>query len=335
VSRVAVLKGGRSLERQVSLRSGARVQEALSRLGHEVVAVDVGPDLVDVLVERRPDVAFVALHGRDGEDGTVQELLEVLGIPFTGSGVSACIRAADKVLAKHAMRDAGIPTPDFYAFNDTAFEALGAAQALPAIEQRLQFPIVVKPARQGSALGIKFAATAADVPAALVAAFSYDRKVLLERHVQGRELAVSLLDGAGGGGSDGGGSRGGGSDGGDSNGGPVVLPIVEALPEQESFYDFESRYEIGRTRFECPAALDDEVAARASEIALATYSLLGCAGFARVDLMLDESGELFVLELNPIPGLTETSLLPQAAEAAGISFDGVVERLLAAVARGA
>ncbi len=160
MSRVAVLKGGRSLERQVSLRSGARVQEALARLGHEVIAVDVGPDLVDVLVERRPDVAFVALHGRDGEDGTVQELLEVLGIPFTGSGVSACIRAADKVLAKHAMRDAGIPTPDFYAFNDTAFEALGAAQALPAIEQRLQFPIVVKPARQGSALGVKFAATA-------------------------------------------------------------------------------------------------------------------------------------------------------------------------------
>src|SRR6201988_397278 len=189
--RVAVLKGGRSLERQVSLKSGARVEEALHRLGHEVISIDVGDDLVERLTDERPDVAFVALHGRDGEDGTVQELLEVLGIPYTGSGVSACIRAADKVLAKHAMRDHGIPTPDFYAFNELAFKELGAAQALPDIEQRLDFPIVVKPAGQGSALGIKFARTPADVPAALVAAFSYDRKVLLERHIEGRDLAVS------------------------------------------------------------------------------------------------------------------------------------------------
>jgi D-alanine-D-alanine ligase len=312
VSRVAVLKGGRSLERQVSLRSGARVQEALARLGHEVLPIDAGPDLVDELSATRPEIAFVALHGRDGEDGTVQELLEVLGIPYTGSGVSACIRAADKVLAKHAMIDAGIPTPDFYAFNDTAFEALGAAQALPAIEERLEFPIVVKPARQGSALGIKFARTPADVPAALVSAFSYDRKVLLERYVRGRELAVSIID---------------------DGGAPVALPIVEALPEEQSFYDFESRYEIGRTRFVCPAELDTELAGRASQIALDTYSLLGCAGFGRVDLMLsDDDGRLFVLELNPIPGLTETSLLPQAAEAAGITFDGLVSRVLAAVA---
>ena len=309
--RVAVLKGGRSLERQVSLRSGARVQDALERLGHEAIPIDVGSDLVAQLTRHRPDVAFVALHGSDGEDGTVQELLEVVGIPHTGSGISACIRASDKVLAKHAMRDRGIPTPDFYAFNETALGALGAAQALPAIEDRLEFPIVVKPARQGSALGIKFARSAADVPTALVAAFSYDRKVLLERYVEGRELAVSILD---------------------EDGVPVVLPIVEAVPEQEDFYDFEARYEIGRTRFVCPAVIDDTVAARAGEIALETYGLLGCAGFARVDLMLESAtGELYVLEVNPIPGLTETSLLPLAAEAAGISFDELVERVLAAV----
>jgi D-alanine-D-alanine ligase len=309
--RVAVLKGGRSLERQVSLRSGARVQDALERLGHEPIPIDVGSDLVAQLTTHRPDVAFVALHGSDGEDGTVQELLEVVGIPHTGSGISACIRASDKVLAKHAMRDRGIPTPDFYAFNETALGALGAAQALPAIEDRLEFPIVVKPARQGSALGIKFARTAADVPTALVAAFSYDRKVLLERYVAGRELAVSILE---------------------QDGTPVVLPIVEAVPEQEDFYDFEARYEIGRTRFVCPAELDDAVASRAGEIALETYALLGCSGFARVDLMLEAaSAELYVLEANPIPGLTETSLLPLAAEAAGISFDELVERVLAAV----
>src|SRR3981081_3511851 len=140
MTRVAVLKGGRSLERQVSLKSGARVEDALERLGHEVVAIDVGADLVDRLTAEAPGGAFVALHGRDGEDGTVQELLEVMGIPYTGSGVSACIRAADKVLAKHAMRDRGIPTPDFYAFSETAFKELGAAQAPPADERRLRFP---------------------------------------------------------------------------------------------------------------------------------------------------------------------------------------------------
>ena len=188
-----MLKGGRSLERQVSLRSGARVQDALERLGYEVVGIDVGHDLVARLREVAPDVAFVALHGRDGEDGIVQELLEVLGIPYTASGVSACMRCSDKVVAKHAMRDAGLPTPDFYAFTETAFKELGAGDALGAIEERLRFPIVVKPADQGSALGIRFAATAADVPAAIVAAFSYSEKVLLERHVHGRELAVSIL----------------------------------------------------------------------------------------------------------------------------------------------
>ncbi len=311
--RVAVLKGGRSLERQVSLKSGARVEDALERLGHQVLPIDVGGDLVDRLSAERPDVAFVALHGRDGEDGTVQELLEVMGIPYTGSRVSACIRAADKVLAKHAMRDDGIPTPDFYAFNETAFKELGAAQALPAIEERLEFPIVVKPAGQGSALGIKFARTPADVPAALVAAFSYDRKVLLERHVPGRDLAVSIID---------------------EDGASRALPIVEAVPEQEDFYDFESRYEIGRTRFVCPAELDDAIAARASEIALRVYGLLGCSGFARVDLMLEGStGELYVLEANPIPGLTETSLLPQAADAAGIGFDELIDRIVNAADR--
>jgi len=310
MTRIAVLKGGRSLERQVSLKSGARVQDALERLRHDVLPIDVGADLVERLMAAQPDLAFVALHGRDGEDGTVQELLEVMGIPHTGSGVSACIRAADKVLAKHAMRDVGIPTPEFYAFSETAFRELGAAQALPAIEERLQFPIVVKPAGQGSALGIKFARTPADVPGALVAAFSYDRKVLLERYVAGRDLAVSIID---------------------EDGAPRALPIVEAVPEQEDFYDFEARYEIGRTRFVCPAELDDPVAAQIQAIALEVYALLGLSGFARVDLMLEsETGELYVLEADSIPGLTETSLLPQAADAAGIGFDELIGRIVAA-----
>ena len=300
---MAVLKGGRSLERQVSLRSGARVEDALGRLGHEAVPIDVGLDFVRRLREARPEVAFIAMHGRDGEDGTVQELLEIVGVPYTGSGVLACVRATDKVLAKHLLTEAEIPTPDFFAFNETAFRELGAAEALAAIEQRLGFPIVVKPSSQGSALGIKFARSPADLPAALVAAFSYDSKVLLERYVNGRDLAVSILDGE-------------------------PLPVVEAAPEGDAFYDFQARYEIGRTRFICPADLPAGLTEQAHEQALATYRLLGCHAFARVDLMLGEDGELTVLEANPIPGFTETSLLPQAAEAAGISFDALVGRIL-------
>lgn len=304
MSRVAVLEGGRSLERQVSLKSGANVQDALERLGHEVHGLDVGYDLVDRLRDLKPDVAFVALHGRDGEDGTVQELLEVLEIPYTGSRVSACIRCADKVLAKHQMLDAGIPTPDFVAFNETAFKELGAAGTLADIERRLRFPIVVKPADQGSAMGIKFAGDGAAVPGALVAAFSYSRKVLLERHVAGRDLAVSVLDGE-------------------------ALPIVEAVPEGDSGYDFEARYEIGRTDFVCPADLPAKVTARVQELAVQVHELLGCHGVSRVDLMLDETGDAYVLELNTVPGMTATSLLPQAAEADGIGFDELVERILA------
>jgi D-alanine-D-alanine ligase len=304
MSRVAVLKGGGSLERQVSLRSGARVEDALERLGHEVVSIDVGHDLVARLRAEPPDVAFVAMHGRDGEDGTVQELLEILGIPYTASGVSACMRCADKVLSKHAMFDAGLPTPDFYSFTETAFKELGAAEALGDIEERLAFPIVVKPADQGSALGVRFARSPADVPPALVAAFSYSHKVVLERHVHGRELAVSIL-------------------------GDEPLPIVEAVPREEDFYDFSARYTIGRTSFVCPAQLGDAMTDRAQALAVDVFRLLGCRGFARIDLMLEvETDELYVLEANAIPGLTETSLLPQAADAAGIGFDELIGRIV-------
>jgi D-alanine-D-alanine ligase len=300
--RVAVLKGGRSLERVVSLRSAARVEDALERLGHEVVALDVGNDLVRRLEAERPDVAFVAMHGVGGEDGTAQELLEILGIPFTGPGAAACARCMDKAQAKSAIDEAGLPTPRWFAFSQTAFRELGAADALGRLEQSLGFPLVVKPSRGGSSLGVKFAAAASEVPRALVSAFSYDDRVLLERFVAGRELAVSVLGGE-------------------------ALPIVEAIPEQGDSYDFEARYEIGRTRFVCPAELEPAQAAAVTEAALATYRALGCSGFARVDLILGADGPQ-VLEANAIPGLTDTSLLPQAAEAAGLSFEQLVERIL-------
>jgi D-alanine-D-alanine ligase len=300
--KVAVLKGGRSLERGVSLRSGARVEDALGRLGHEVVALDVGSDLVKRLGAERPDVAFVAMHGVGGEDGTAQELLEILGIPFTGPAADACARCMDKSLAKHAIREAGLPTPDWFAFSETAFRELGAADALGEIERSLGFPLVVKPSRGGSSLGVKFAAGAGEIPQALVSAFSYDDRVLLERFVEGRELAVSVL-------------------------GEEALPVVEAIPAKGDRYDFEARYEIGRTRFVCPAEIGEEERAAVTETALATYRALGCSGFARIDLILDAGGPQ-VLEANAIPGLTDTSLLPQAAEAAGMSFEQLVERIL-------
>jgi D-alanine-D-alanine ligase len=306
--RVAVLKGGQSLERSVSLRSGAHAQDALERLGHDVVALDVGPQLVAQLLEAEPDAALIALHGVDGEDGTIQNLLEAIGIPYTGSGPAACVCCTDKPLAKQLMRGAGIPTPEFQTIKEASIKSLGAADAIASIERSLGLPLVVKPARGGSAFGVKFARASEQLPSALVGAFSYDGAVLIERYVKGRDLAVSVLDGPE---------------------GPLPLPVVEAVPREEQFYDYESRYEIGMTTFVCPAELPDETTARAQELALDVYRLLGCRGVARVDLMLDDSsGELWVLETNVIPGMTETSLLPQAADAAGISFDELIARLL-------
>jgi D-alanine-D-alanine ligase len=314
--KVAVLKGGGSLERAVSLRSGARVQQALSRLGHEAIAIDAGQELVAELHECQPDAVFMALHGGDGEDGTVQGLLEVIGVPYTGSGPAACMRATDKSLAKYLMREASIPTPDFTAIKESAIKELGVAAALTDIERKLGLPLVVKPASQGSALGVKFARSSEELPAAIVGALSYDRKVVIERYVKGRDLAVSVLDA--------------GIESPSTPGEPQALPVVEAIPREEDFYNYESRYEIGMTTFVCPAELPEQTTLRAQELALETYELLGCHGVARVDLMLDaETGELSVLETNVSPGLTETSLLPLAADAAGIDFDELVERILA------
>jgi D-alanine-D-alanine ligase len=300
--KVAVLKGGRSLERQVSLRSGARVEDALASLGHEAVGLDVGGDLVKRLREEAPEVVFIALHGPGGEDGTVQELLEILDIPYTGPGVAACGRCMDKVVTKHEIRAAGVPTPDWVAFNSTAFRELGAAEALDEIEERLGFPLVVKPAGQGSSLGVKFAASRDEVPAALLAAFSYDERVLIERYATGRELSLAIL-------------------------GDEALPIVEARPKEEDFFNFEARYEIGRTDYVCPAEISEADAGAVTQAGKQTYETLGCSGFGRVDLILTDDGPQ-VLEVNAIPGLTDTSLLPMAAEAAGLSFEQLVERII-------
>lgn len=304
--RVALLEGGRSLERGVSLRSGARVRDALTRLGHSVTGLDADSNLVAALRAERPDVAFIALHGREGEDGTVQQILELLEIPYTGSGPEACSRTVDKSLAKGVLRSAGLPTPDSITLDGSAVRDLGAAQAIPEIGERLGWPLVVKPARGGSALGLSLARGEAEAPAAILAALSYDSTALLERWVDGRDLAVTVID---------------------SPTGPIALPAVEAVPTGDN-YDFEARYEIGATRFVCPAELEPSISNRAAELAVAAFRCFGCCGVARVDLLLDSAGELTILELDPVPGMTQTSLTPLAAEAAGIHFDDLIQQII-------
>jgi len=300
--KVALLQGGRSLERGVSLRSGQRVTEALLDLGHEVDVMDLGPELVTRLENNRPDVVFIALHGTEGEDGTVQALLELLDIPYTGPGVAACKRCMDKSLAKYILREHSLPTPDWVTYSEAAIRDFGAASTFGAAVDRVGLPLVAKPASGGSSLGVKVVTELEQIPNALITALSYDNRALLETWINGRELAVSVLGGD-------------------------ALPVVEAIPTDSNAYDFEARYEIGGASFECPADLDDAETAEVERVALAAYQALGCSGFSRVDIMLGESGPQ-VLEINAIPGLTETSLLPQAAEAAGLDFDAMVQRIL-------
>jgi D-alanine-D-alanine ligase len=300
--RVALLQGGRSLERGVSLRSGERVGEALLDLDHEVETMDLGPDLVSRLEAFQPDVAFIALHGTEGEDGTIQALLELLGIPHTGPRVAACHRCMDKSLAKYIFRENGIPTPDWVTYSEASIRDFGAASTFPRAVDTVGLPLVAKPASGGSSLGVKVVTSETEIPGALMTALSYDDRALLETWVSGRELAVSVL-------------------------GDVALPIVEAIPTGSNAYDFEARYEIGGAEFVCPADLPETAAEDVNRIALQAYAALGCSGFARIDLILGENGPQ-VLEANAVPGMTETSLLPQAAEAAGVSFDEMVEKIL-------
>lgn len=310
MSRVAVLKGGPSLEREVSLRSGTNVEAALRRLGHEVLPMDADQHLVRHLREERPDVAFVALHGRGGEDGTVQEILEILQIPYTGSGVLASERAMDKVVSKALFRAAGVQVPHGYAFSKEAFSRMGAADTLPDIQQTLGLPLCVKPARQGSALGISMVKEPGDLAAAILNAMGYDDRVLVERFVPGRELAVSVVMAKQ----------------------PWALPVVEAVPLGHDFYDFEARYTPGETELRPPRDVEDDIIQEAARVSILAAETLGCRGIARVDLILDDEGRLWVLEINTIPGMTDTSLLPKAAEIAGLGFDRVVADMLALAA---
>jgi D-alanine-D-alanine ligase len=301
-----VAMGGRSLEREISLRSGRRVERALRELGYEVHALDADGDFIDRVLAEDPRFVFVAMHGRGGEDGTLQDLLETLSIPYTGSDALASALCMDKMLFKRMLRLHSIPTPAFHSFNETAFREVGGARTFPRLLDELGLPVVVKPVAQGSAIGIKFVSSPEQLPSAILGAFGYGDRVLVEKRIVGRELAVTVMD---------------------SPDGPRALPVVE-LFTPESFYSYEAHYTIGQLRMEVPADLPDAVRARVEAVALQSYTLMGCRDFARVDIILDEHDEPQVLEINTIPGLTETGITTAAAEAAGMSFAEFVSAIV-------
>jgi D-alanine-D-alanine ligase len=285
--RIAVLKGGPSAEREVSLRTGAAVAQALAAVGHEVTEVDVrGADFV---LPAGCDIAFIALHGTFGEDGQVQAELERRKVVYTGCGVEASRKAFDKIETKKAFVVQGVPTP--------ACEVLSAGR-MPS----LGVPYVVKPARQGSSVGISRVETPDAAAAAMREAEKYDEHILVEEMIVGKELTVGVL-------------------------GDQVLPIVFIKPK-EGYYDYRNKYTPEATRYECPADLPEATAQKVREAALKAHASVGCQVYSRVDVMLDEQGEPYVLEVNTIPGMTETSLLPKAAAAAGLSFAALCERII-------
>jgi D-alanine-D-alanine ligase len=305
--KIAVLMGGRSLEREVSLRSGERVFRALEQLGYRPLALDVTPELVDTLRRERPDAVYIALHGKFGEDGTVQEALEFLKIPYTGPGVTASALAWDKSLSKRLLAEAGVSTPAWVTFTADAFKEMGAASALDLVPSAVGgFPVVVKPTKQGSALGLAKVDSPEALPEALLSALSFGDAAIVEKWVDGVELAVSVLDGLD---------------------GPEVLPAVEMVAKS-GLFDFTAMYTRGETEYYCPARLAPEVAAEVARLARECHRLLGCREVSRADMVVDSDGRPWVLEVNTSPGMTETSLLPMAAAAAGTEFHLLVDRLV-------
>ena len=311
LTRVVVLAGGISHERDVSLRSGRRVADSLLEHGLEVELRDPDASLLGYLRENRPDVVWPALHGASGEDGALRGLLEFLGIPFVGSRSESARLAWDKPTAKALVARAGAATPRSITLPRDAFRELGADAVFDAIHDELPLPLVVKPAQGGSAQGVTIVEDAAGLPRAMVDAYTYNDVAIIEQRITGTEIAVGIID---------------------TGEGPVALPAVEIEP-LSGVYSFEARYNAGETLFYTPARVSDEVAARAAETALTAHRALGLRHISRVDLIVDGAGTPWFLEANVLPGLTETSLLPQALEAAGHDLGWVYSKLAEAALR--
>ncbi len=292
--RVAVLMGGESAEREVSLKSGGAVLAALRRAGVDAYGADWQGGPLDGVLEARTDRAFIALHGRGGEDGQIQGALGVAGIPFTGSGVLGCALSMDKVRSKLLWKGLDLPTPDF---------VLAGTDDPAAVCARLGLPLAVKPSREGSSIGVSRVESASLLPEAIASARRYDDTVIIERWITGGEYTLSIVDGR-------------------------ALPMIK-LETPRLFYDYEAKYLADTTRYLCPCGLAPGVEQRCAEIGLTAFEALGGEGWGRVDFMLDDALDPWLIELNTVPGMTDHSLVPMAAAAAGMSFEALSLRILA------
>lgn len=297
---VVLLAGGASGEREISLASGQGARAALEEAGFTVTVLDpANKDDLAKLVTGSFDVAFICLHGKYGEDGTIQGMLEILGIPYIGSGVWSSSIAIDKARAKVFYRHFDINTPRSVTLHR------GDAYDVARIVEKTGLPCVVKPANEGSALGVHIIEAAEGVEPAISEVFKIDAELLIETYIDGTELTVSVL----------------------GNDDPVALPVIEIVPKNE-FYDFESKYAPGGSEHICPARLSEEDTRKAQELAVAAHKALGCSGVSRTDIIMDKKGVCWVLETNTVPGMTSTSLLPDSARAAGYTFPELCTKLI-------
>jgi D-alanine-D-alanine ligase len=308
--RIAVVAGGRTPERDVSLRSGHRVASALGERGHDATLLDPADvSLAEALQELAPDLCYLTLHGKEGEDGTIQRLLDLLGIAYTGTAAFDCELAFDKVLAKDALVRAGIRTPVWAVIEGWALRDLGAGSALGRVAERVGMPCVVKPSRSGSALGVSFVERGADLATAVMAALSFAGAAIVEAKVEGSEVAAGFV--------------------GDP---PDSLPLVEIVPKG-GVYDYAARYTAGATEYFAPARLAADVAQAVTDLARRSLEALHLRDVTRVDTIVDRDGVPWVLEVNVAPGMTDTSLLPMAAQVAGWSMGDLCERVAQAAAQ--
>jgi len=314
IMKIGVLMGGRSQEREISLKTGEAVYEALKTLGYKAVKIDVGIDVVEKLKQEKIDLAFLALHGKYGEDGTIQGLLEIIGIPYTGSGVLASSLAMDKIATKRILSYLSIPTAPFMEIDDAIVSELGMQGAAERIFREMGLPLVIKAPDQGSTIGISFVHSKEEIGKGLEEAFRYGHKALVERFIKGKEITACIL-------------------GGEKE--PIALPLIEIV-SKTGVYDYEAKYTVGMSEHIIPPRISIELQEVIKDIAIRSYKALDCKGAARVDFMLDQQGNPFVLEINTIPGMTATSLFPDAARAAGISFPELIDQLvkLALVSKG-
>ena len=305
---IVVLAGGLSHERDVSIRSGRRVSEALKDAGVDVIVRDVDSQLLREWAIEPPEVALPMLHGAAGEDGSLRDVLDALQVPFVGSTAAACRMAFDKPIAKAVVAAAGLHTPPAMALPHSSFRELGAEPVIAAVVARVQLPIIVKPSKGGSSLGVSVVREQRELATALVAAFAYGEVALIEHFVEGVEVAVSVIERAG---------------------EPLALPAVEIVPDG-GVYNYTARYTAGTTEFFVPARLSETLTVAAAEAAVRAHQALGLRDLSRSDLIIDADGKVWFLEVNVAPGMTETSLFPQAVAAAGLDFGEVLGELVAA-----